>query len=258
MPVELLRDTMTTDIVIAEDTAQAIIEGDILVPDIKPDIYRVISVDGGIQINKLEAGENKVTTEGSIKFKILYVSDKGDAPLYSIDSSTAFKQTMNVEGVNSNSLTNVDATIEHIDYTINNERKVGVRVVVSLRATARISSQREITRDVAGIDDIQVLRESLKYSEVVGESSSETLVKDTYEINEEYPGIKEIVNWKATAVERETKITEGKVIVGGNINIELLYIADDYDGTLSIFKQVIPFTHFVEIPKAEAHMKLYN
>ncbi|KAB3532487.1 DUF3794 and LysM peptidoglycan-binding domain-containing protein [Alkaliphilus serpentinus] len=255
MPVELLKDTLATDITIAEDTAQAIIEGDILVPDIKPDISRVISVDGTIQVNKLEAGENKLTTEGSIKFKILYVSDRGDAALYSIDSSTAFKQTMNLEGMNNQTLAKVDAVIEHIDYTINNERKVGVKAVINLKATGKMKRQKEITREITGLEDIQVLRENFNYTEVIGQATSETLVKDTYELSEDLPGIREVINWRATAVERETKITDGKVIVGGIMNIELLYIADDYDGTLNIFKESIPFTHFVEIDRAQSDMK---
>ncbi|SCZ00148.1 DUF3794 and LysM peptidoglycan-binding domain-containing protein [Alkaliphilus peptidifermentans] len=255
MPVELLKDSLTTDQIIGQDTAQAIIEGDILVPDIKPDITRIISVDGVIQVAKVEASEGKITVEGNIKFKILYVAEKGEEPLYSIDSSTGFKQSIEIEGITSSASPDVEADIEHIDFTINNERKIGVKVVINLMAIGKSTSQKEITKDITGLEDIQVLKDTIHYTEVMGDYFSEALVKDTYEVEESMPSIKEILKWNATALERETKITEGKVIVGGIVKVELLYIADDEEASLNIFSQEIPFTHFVEMPDAHPEMK---
>ncbi|KAB3540964.1 DUF3794 domain-containing protein [Alkaliphilus pronyensis] len=255
MPVELLKESLTTDQVIGHDTAQAIIEGDILVPDIKPDITRIISVDGVIQVSKVEATDGKILVDGNIKFKILYVAEKGEEPLYSIDSSTGFKQTIAMEGITAKAIPDVEADIEHIDFSVNNERKIGVKVVINLMATAKVKIQREITNDISGINDIQVLRDTIRFSEIKGDYSSEALVKDTYEMAEDMPEIKEIIKWNAAAIEREAKVTEGKVIVGGTVKVELLYTTHDDNLSLNIFRQEIPFTHFVEMPDANPDMK---
>ncbi|WP_026476952.1 DUF3794 and LysM peptidoglycan-binding domain-containing protein [Alkaliphilus transvaalensis] len=247
MPVELIKDVFSTDQIVGQDTAQAIIEGDILVPDIKPDITRVISVDGMIQVTKKEAVDNKINTEGVIKFKILYVSDRGEESLYSIDSSTGFKQSISVEGITSKMKTEVKGEIEHIDFTINNERKIGVKAVINLQGVGIEERQQELTKEVGGVSDLQVLKEKLNYTEIVGESSTDTLVKDTFEIEDELPGVKEILKWNARAIEKETKITEGKVIVGGTMMVEILYIGEDLESTLNIYKKEIPFTHFIEM-----------
>ncbi|MBM7615029.1 DUF3794 and LysM peptidoglycan-binding domain-containing protein [Alkaliphilus hydrothermalis] len=255
MPVELIKDVFLADQVVGQDTAQAIIEGDILVPDIKPDITRVISVDGVIQVTKKEIVENKINTEGVIKFKILYVSDRGEEPLYSIDSSTSFKQAIPVEGINSKMKADVQGEIEHIDFTINNERKIGVKAVVNLDGIAVESTQQELTKEVGGLGDLQVLKENLQFTDIVGEGVSETLVKDTFEIDEDLPGVKEILKWNARAIERETKITDGKVIVGGTMLVELLYIGEDEENTLNILKKEVPFTHFAELRDIFSDMK---
>lgn len=255
MPVELLRDSLKVDQIIGENVAQAIIEGDILVPDSKPDITRVLSVDGTIRIMKKESMENNIVVDGKIQFKILYVSEKGDQPIYSIDSSTEFKQKIELVGIKANQKNEVKAEIEHIDFTINNERKVGVKAVINLTGKGMEEKSIEVTRDISGLEDMEVLQETIQFTDIVGINDSETLVKDTVEIQEDSEGIKEVLKWNAVVLEKETKITDGKVIVGGTVLIDLLYIEDDFDSTINALKRELPFTHFVEIPEAFSDMK---
>lgn len=255
MPVELQKDMFTVDQVIGQETAQAIVEGDILVPDIKPDITRVISVNGAMEVTKKEVVDNKINVDGILKFKILYVSDKGEEPLYSIDSSTVFKQSIPVEGITSKMRGEVQGALEHIDYIINNERKIGVKAIINLVGTGIEASQQQVAREIGGLEDIQVLKEEFKYSEIVGEAVSETLVKDTFEIEEDAPPVKEILKYNAVAVEKETKITDDKVIAAALMLVEFLYIADDETNSLNIFKKEIPFTQFTELPNIDSEMK---
>ncbi len=255
MLVELVKESITSDLIIGHDMTQTIIEGDILVPDSKPDISRVISVDGLIQLTKNEITENKIGVEGTIKFKILYVSDKGEEPLYSIDSSTVFKQSIPVQGVTSKMKPEVNGDIEHIDFKINNERKIAVKAVINLEGKGILEDKKDITRDVAGMEDVEVLKKNIYYTELIGDNSSEALIKDTFELDEEAVGIKEVLKWNAAVIEKETKVTEDKVIVGGMLTVEVFYLTEEEESSLNIIKREIPFTHFVEIPNAYGDMK---
>ena len=255
MLVELVKESITSDLVIGQDMTQTIIEGDILVPDSKPDIARVISVDGLIQMTKKEVAENKIGVEGNIKFKILYVSDKGEEPLYCIDSSTVFKQSIPLQGVTSKMRPEVNVDIEHIDFKINNERKIAVKAVINLEGKAVLENKKEITKDVAGLEDIEVLKKQISYTELVGDNTSEALIKDTFELDEDVVGIKEVLKWNASVIEKETKVTDDKVIIGGALYVEVFYLTEEEESTLSIIKREIPFTHFVEVPNAYGDMK---
>lgn len=254
MTVELIRDLFKLDQVVGENMAQTIVEGDILVPDTKPDITRVLSATGKAQLTKQDVMDNKIAVEGTTYFKILYVSEKGDQPLYSIDSSTQFKQNIEIEGINSKMKGEVVAEVEHIDFTVNNDRKIGVKAVINLTGKGIDEKTVEITKDIAGLEDIQVLKETFQYTDIVGINKSETLVKDNFEMDEEDYEIKEVLKWDAKVLERETKITDGKVIVGGVVNIELLYVDEDDENPLKVIKREIPFTHFVEISDAFSDM----
>lgn len=255
MPIELQKDVFSVDRVIGQEASQAIIEGDILVPDTKPDISRIISVDGTMEINKKEVAENCINVEGLIRFKILYVSDRGDEPLYSIDSSTGFKHSIPIEGLTPKMRGEVQGELEHVGYSLNNERKIGIKAVIDLKGTGIETVQQQLTRDILGVEDIQILRENLRYATVAGEAVAETLVKDTFEVESHEAPIKEILKWDAVAVEKETKVTDNKVIASGNLVVELLYLADDEDSTLMMMKKEVPFTQFIEMNHVDADMR---
>lgn len=255
MAVELMKDLLKVDRLVGENTVQAIIEGDILAPDTKPDITRVVAVDGNIQVSKKETQDNKILVEGVIQFKVLYASEKGEEPLYSIDSSTDFKQSIEIEGLTSQMKSEIAAEIEHIDFSLNNERKIGVKAVINMTAKGVQEVQVEITKDLEGMEDIEVLRETLQYTDIIGTNASDTLIKDAFELEESMPEMKEVLKWSAIPLEKETKITDGKVIVGGSVLLEVLYIGEDEEGPLNIVKKEMPFTHFIEIPEAYSDME---
>ncbi|SDK86030.1 DUF3794 and LysM peptidoglycan-binding domain-containing protein [Natronincola ferrireducens] len=255
MAVELMKDLLKVDQVIGENTVQAIIEGDILAPDTKPDITRVVAVDGNIQLAKQETQDNKIVVEGSLQFKVLYASEKGEEPLYSIDSSTDFNQAIEIKNLAPHMKNQVTAEIEHIDFSLNNERKIGVKAVINLEGKGIQESQIEITKDLEGLEDMEVLKETLQYTDIIGSNASDTLVKDAFELEKDLPEIKEVLKWYAIPVEKETKITDGKVIVGGNVILEVLYIGEDLDAPLNAIKKEMAFTHFIEIPEAYSDME---
>ncbi|MCC5912036.1 MAG: DUF3794 domain-containing protein [Clostridiaceae bacterium] len=255
MTVELMKDILKVDQVIGKNTVQAIIEGDILAPDAKPDITRVVGVDGNVQVTKRETQDNKIVVEGTVQFKVLYASDKGEEPLYSIDSATEFKQDIEIEGITAQMKNEVNVEVEHIDFNLNNDRKISVKAVINLEGTGIEETQVEITKDLEGLEDIEVLKETLQYTDIIGTNTSDTLVKDAFELEEDLPEVKEVLSWHAIPVEKETKITDGKVIVGGALILEVLYSGDDEEKPLNVIKKEMPFTHFVEIPEAYSDME---
>ncbi|HZX20850.1 MAG TPA: SPOCS domain-containing protein [Clostridia bacterium] len=255
MSVELIKDSFEFEQVVGESIAQTIVEGDILVPDTKPDITRVLSVDARVELNKQKVEDGKIAVEGITYFRILYVSENEEQPLYSIDSSAGFKHDIEIDGIGAEMKGEVTADVEHIDFTINNERKIGVKAIINLIGKGIEQRTVEITKDLAGLEDIQVLKETFQYTDIVGVDRSEALVKDGFELGEEEHEIGEILKWDATVSERETRITDGKIIVGGIVNLELLYVDEGYDDRLKVIKREIPFTHFVDIANISEDMQ---
>lgn len=254
MAVELVRDLLTLDQTIGEGNSQVLVEGDILVPDVKPDIFRILSVDGVVNIKDKQAVEDKIIIDGMINFKILYVSEGGDYPVYSMDANAGFSQNIDIPNTLPHMDIDVNADVEHIDFNIMNERKIAVKTVVSLNGKSHVPSRVEVIRDILGVDNAQVLKKRVAYSDIIGSNKSETMVRESFELEEGLPDIEEILKCNALAVQKETQVTDGKVIVSGVVKTNTLYIADDGRNTLLMIKHEIPFTHFVEVPGAMRDM----
>ncbi|TCO78733.1 DUF3794 and LysM peptidoglycan-binding domain-containing protein [Marinisporobacter balticus] len=247
MAVEVMRDLLKIDQIIGEGDTQALVEGEILVPDVKPDISRILSVDGNINITSKEAVSDKIVVDGVVNFKILYVSEVGDYPIYSMNASAGFSQNIDIAGTVPNMDIDVGTDIEHIDFDIINERKISVKTVVNLSGKSRDVSKIEVLRAVEGLEDLQVLTNSIYYNDIVGSNKSETIIRESFEIDENLPEIAEILKCDAFAVEKEKQVTDGKVIINGIVKTNTLYVADDDRNSLFLLKHEIPFTHFVEI-----------
>ena len=254
MSVELIRDLLKIDQVTGDNHTQALVEGDILVPDIKPDISSVLSVEGMVNITKKEVLQDKISVDGVVNFKIFYTAETGDQPMYSMNASAGFSQNIDMPGVKSDMLGDITAAVEHVDFQITNERKLAVKSVVNLYGKVIDSAKMDVLREIYGLDDVQILRNKIQYNDLVGNNHAETIVRETFEIEEDHPEIREILRCEAVAVEKETKVTDGKVIISGIVKTNTLYLGEDDRNPMIQLKHEIPFTHFVELSGAMKDM----
>lgn len=250
MALELIRDLLKIDQVAGESHTQALVEGDILVPDVKPDISQVLSVDGIVHITGKEIVQEKITVNGVVNFKIFYTSEAGDQPMYSMNASAGFNQSFDVAGIKGDMTSEVFGDIEHIDFQITNERKLAVKTVVNLTGKVYDSAKMDVLREIYGLEDVQLLRNHISYNDMVGSNHSETIVRETFEIDEDMPEIREILRCDAVAIEKESKVTDGKIIVSGIVKTNTLYLGEDDRNSMLLLKHEVPFTHFVEIAGA--------
>jgi len=118
MSLELVRESTKVNYVVGEELAQTIVEHDIIVPDVNPDVARILLIDGEIREGDSEASQDRIHVDGTIYYKILYVSDDPEA-----NSRAGMKAK-------------VKCDIEHIDYEILNGRKINAKTILRIYAKA--------------------------------------------------------------------------------------------------------------------------
>jgi len=138
MSIELKKDSIKINQLVHEDFSQTLVEGDIIVPDVKPDILRILQVDGTAVINNKDVQQDKVIINGTVNFKILYApdisdtSDLSEAPVKSISASSNFVHQIELKDSRPNMSAQVESDIEHIEFNVLNGRKLNVKAVVNL------------------------------------------------------------------------------------------------------------------------------
>ena len=97
MVVETTRDNICVNHIIGQKTENFIVEGDNIIPDIKPDIINEVSTNGTVCIYKKEVSENKVRLDGCVNTYIVYQADDENNSVRSLNINLDFTQIIDIE-----------------------------------------------------------------------------------------------------------------------------------------------------------------
>lgn len=245
MSIELVKEPLKINQTVGKELMQFSVQGDVIVPDVKPDIIKVLCVDGDIIVNNNEVQQDKAMVEGMVNFKIIYISSDLDRPVRVLNASLPFKEPIDIAGTRAGMSPEIDVSVLNTEFEILNERKILVKAIAQV--SVRITNAVEVTlvTDVMG-DDMQKLKENIKICAYIGEGSEKCIAKEVVELPESKPPIFEILRTD-TKVSKSVKISDDKVIVTGEINVSTLYAAEDEERSLQTVDCQVPFTQFIDI-----------
>jgi hypothetical protein len=255
MPLELIKNPLKVSRIIGENIFSTVVEEDINVPDINPDLYKILAPSATVQLKDCEVLNDKVVVNGQVLISILYAADDEGKPLNNMDVAASFSQNIEIPGARPKMRENINTVIQHIDCYMINSRKLGVKVIMDLFCRVEDLFDLELASDVRGLSDIQVLREPSSFKQVVGYN------KDRYEFNEELtlaadvPPIDKILRSDFKVVVKDEKAADGKVEVNGMLGVNILYKAAADQSPLQYQEFEVPFTQYIEIPAAERNME---
>jgi len=247
MSLELVKETIKINNLMGEDTAQTVIENDIIVPDTNPDANRILLIDGEVYERSSEVLQDKVAVNGAIRYKILYISDDDSHKVRSINTSNDFSYSVDVLNANFGQKANVKCDIEHIDYEILYGRKIQVKAIVKFDVKVCEEVEKDFVNNITGLEDIEILKDNIDVDSVLAENNSYCNVNESIEIPAGKPTIKEILRSDVKVAGKDYKISDNKIIAKGDLNILTLYIADDEDNSIQFMEHELPFTQFIEV-----------
>ncbi len=255
MPLELVKNPLKVSRIIGENVFSTVVEEDINVPDINPDLYKILAPSATVQLKDCEVLNDKVLVNGQLLISILYSADDEGKPLNNMDVAASFSQSIEISGARPKMRESINTVIQHIDCYMINSRKLGVKVIMDLCCRVEDIFDLELAADVRGLSDIQVLREPSSFKQLVGNN------RDRYEFNEELviaadmPAIGRVLRSDFKAIIKDEKAADGKVEVNGTLGVNLLYKTEVEEDQLQYQEFEVPFTQYIEIPTAEKGME---
>ncbi len=247
MSLELIKESFRVNNLIGEDTIQTVIENDIIVPDTKPDMARVLLLDGDVFITGCDMGTDRVVASGCVVCKILYISDDDARSVKGIVSNIPFSYTLDIPGARNGMKCRAKGVIEHMDYNLLNGRKINVKTILTIKSNAHEEVEREVSAAIGGVEDIQILKDTAVVNNYMGSNKVNYIIKEDLELPSSKPTIGEILRNDVKITGKDFKVADGKVIVKGDIGISTLYIADDESRSLQYIENEVAFTQFVDL-----------
>ena len=116
----------------AKGTAQTMADGDVIVPDTKPDILKLLQVDSDACITDKYIENGKLVLGGKVFYKVLYIPDGDNEKIKSILTSMDFRQVVEAKNADSDANIIAKAMVERVEFNTVNSRKLRLRAVIHI------------------------------------------------------------------------------------------------------------------------------
>ncbi|NLA83508.1 MAG: DUF3794 domain-containing protein [Clostridiales bacterium] len=249
MALEYRKDLLRLDQVIGEAASQALMEGEISVPDDQKPIAKILDINGAAIISSHEVFQDRIMAEGIIRYNVLYIPED-DGQLDSLDAEIGFTQYLEFPGAAPKMTSRLHLSIEHIDYDLISGRKLGVKAVLNLTGQVTEVSEMEVITEFSNTEDVEMLPEHIRVSAVAGSGHARTMVREDLELADSMPTILKILRKDAKVRVREKKAADNRVQIHGDVEILILYLCEDQEEPIQFLSHSISFSHPVEIPGA--------
>jgi hypothetical protein len=255
LAIEYSRDLLRLDQVVSEESSQALVEGEISVPETNAPIAKILDVNAQAVISSREVIQDKVMVEGILRYDILYVPED-DRVIDSLDAEIGFTQYLDLPGARPKMASRLALNVEHVDYELLSGRKVSVKSVLDLSGQVSQVMEMEAVTEFSDAEDVEVLQDHIRITANAGAGHSQTMVREDLELAESMPSIVKILRRNTRIRINERKAADNKVVVHGEVDVKLLYLCEDEDEPIQYLSHSIPFSHVVEIPGAEKVLRI--
>lgn len=252
MAFELRTEKLSAWEMIADISTSTIVENDIIVPDIKPDISRVIIFDGECRVVSVETMYGRVVVNCKNRYKVIYLSENEENFPRSIENISKVSFAIDIPEARSGMESEVDCKIEHLEYQILNSRKLGAKAVISTKLQIRKENVKELANNIEGVSEVQFLRGLISVKSCQNREYIEEPIRESFELPAGKPAIREILRSDIRISNKKVREYEGKIQVGADVVVSTLYAADDETYSLNSMENAFEFFKEIEIDSEES------
>lgn len=245
MAVELIRDVLKVEEIKGKEQVQTLVEAEIYLNQTKPDIGNILWTDGKVELMNTKLIQDKILVSGIVNFKVVYRSKEENPSIQILETNSDFKEEIEIEGINEEMKSEIVVDLEYIEHELLDERKVSLKALVNIKSKVEKTNSLEVVKDIKGGDGLQTLREKIKYSNILGTEESNAIVKEAFGLDENMPAIEEILKVDLNTYEKESNVSDDRVILAGVVECSIIYYGGE---KLNSLKREISFNHFVEMP----------
>ena len=245
MEVDVNKQALTINKLVGTKNKNITIEGDVIVPDVKPDILNAIDSVGNVCIYKKEILEGKIRFDGGINLYLIYLPDSETETTRALNTTLDFSQIVEMDNCKPNMDVIAFTKINNIECQVLNGRKVKVKVELEINLQIYSNENVEVLKEIKNISNIQVLNSEMTINTLVGKGNTKSYAKDTISYNET-DNFAEILKVKVDIINKEMKISYNKVLVKADANVKLMYLTED--GEVRVMSSNIPVMGFIDIP----------
>ncbi len=215
--------------VIGETIMQSTISEILHVPENKPGVEQIVSVDGFVRIRRIEVIEDKIIVHGRLHVGVVYVGLLDSKPVHYTHERVEFTQFAEIPGCMPGMVARVDARILDLqgqcDSPHHHVAPDMYEIVALIEINARLTQVQEINVLVEPDPGVSAITQRVRVEEIITTGQLQDIIQASFTVPDEKPGIERILDVGAEVFIAETKVIDGQVIIEADANLQVMYVA---------------------------------
>ncbi len=252
--LDLIKDYMRLSCISKPESQSAAYEFDCIIPDILPDMSKILAIDAAAVTESISRGSSSATINFKINYKILYMPDGGNTEEFSevpeIKSFSACSEhaaTVSCDAIGEDSLVRAVCCVENIESNYLNSRKISIKTIIRIDPIVLNRKEEGLCTGISGLEDVQLLNSSVVLSNIVESTADTITIDEEIELSGGKAAYKDILRTDAALADVTYSVSGDKLQIRGNLEICTLYISDDATQSVQIIENEIPFAHSTEV-----------
>lgn len=232
---------------------QLTLDNDLNVPDIKPDIERIIREQGEIKLQEVKTVNGRVLLKGNLNFHILYIDADNEYQVQHMDGQIAFDEVVNMNEACAGDNVQVKWELEDLSSDIINSRKISVKAILKLMVSADEVMDEEAAVGISEADRVEQLNVAKMVTELALSKKDIYRIKDEVRIPSGRDSIREILYQDVIPEEMEMRLLQDQLSIRGDMRIFILYTGVE-DDRINAFETNISFSGTVDCNGCDENM----
>lgn len=229
-----------------KSNVQLTLDDDFNVPDVKPDIDRIIKEQGEINITEVKPMNGKLMVKGVLNFNILYISEDDTRPVHNITGEIPFDEIINMDEACAEDNIVVKWELEDLSTSLINSRKLSVKSIVSFLFLAEDIYDEETAVAIEGDDNARFTNKNMDITQIAINKKDTFRMKDEIGLPSGKSNIFELLYHEANLRNTDVRMLEDKISIKGELLLFVLYSGEDEENSLQFFETEVPFSGTID------------
>ena len=246
MSVELIKKVITLDEMTRKESSQVVKKQDLIVPDGKPDMQKVVEIEGKIKMDPIDVTQDRVMYRGNIELCILYRAVDNSKCMYVMKGRIPFEDVLILDGVNKDQRVDFDYEIEHISYNVLNERKIHVETIMKVEAKATGCKDATIITKIESDEAVESENANVEIVSLGNEKEDKVIIREELTVPSNKACIGEIIKTNIIIKDEQVKRMDNEIKYNGMLELATMYKSADEDEKLEIVTHRMMFEGSIE------------
>ncbi|WMJ85287.1 DUF3794 and LysM peptidoglycan-binding domain-containing protein [Anaerocolumna sp. MB42-C2] len=244
--MELIKKNVHMNKLKCQSSLQLTLDDDFNVPDVKPDIYKIIKEQGAIKINDVKMLNGKLMVKGALSFNMLYLSDENVRPVHNMSGEVPFDEVIHLDEACAGDEAIINWELEDLTPGLINSRKINVKAIVGLTVLVEELYDEATAVSIEGDENVQFVNKNITVTDIAVDKKDTYRVKDQIHLPSNKGNISEILYSELELRNPEVRLLTDKFTVKGEILVFILYASESDDNPVEYFETELPFSTTVD------------